>query len=259
LTELNVDQGPVISGKPCWIPGSPDRVVYPAGDGKLYVQELHHEDGQGNAETRRNSSHSAQALTWECDLPVEGAFILSEPVLHFDPAFDGRMIVILTRMRSPGKKQPSQFSELWSLKFDQEMLAIVEATRLTEPEAENARVDERLANLTMTSRGQPVIAFLKRSKVDQTWGLRIARLSIDETPGRQHTKRDDEIEVANDHAVTIPCLSPDRRWIYTISRCSAPADSVTRIELSETLAKFNTSKLRPSIVGSAGDDKGAQR
>ena len=240
LTELNIEQGPVISGRPCWIPGITDRIIYPAGDGNLYVRDLYQDNGQGCdgpfANNRTNPSRSAQPLVWQCERPAEGAFILGDPIIPINPEFGGRMIVTLTPTRSPGKKLGYHPSELWTLKFERETLAILEATRLTEPEAENEMVDERLANLTVSSEGQPVIAFLKRTKGEQPWGLKFATVSIDANTGRLSTKRADEIGLSKDHAVTLPCFSPDGRWIFAISRCSEPSASITKIGLNETLA-----------------------
>ncbi len=240
LNEFDMEQGPVISGRPCWIPGTSDRIIYPAGDGNLYVRDLYEDNTEGSAgraeNARTNSSRFAHPLVWQCERPIEGPFHLSDPILPINPEFGGRMIVTLTPTRSLGKKQSSHPSELWSLKFDRETLGILEATRLTEPELANDRVDERLANLTVSSEGQPVIAFLKRTKGEQPWRLKFATVSIDVKTGRLSTKRADEMELSKDHAVTIPCFSPDGRWIYAISRCSKPSESVTKIALNEAVA-----------------------
>ena len=259
LEELKHENEPVISGRPCWFPGNRNRLIYPAGDGQLYVHNLNRQEGPEGLQPRSSysstRSRSGRPLTWKCEPPSEEPFILSDPIFPPDPAFHGQLFVSLMRIRKSGQKHLYQSTELWALQIDEESSTIIAANRLTESAASHSLIDERLPNLIVSPEGQPLVAYLSRARGEQAWRLTLGLVRFDPNSRLASTERSSECEVAFDHAVTVPCFSADGRSIFAVARCKAPADSVTRIDLKAAIATLTTP---PDHILSAQSDRGRQ-
>ena len=92
------------TGRPCWVPGRPGDLLFPAGDGQLHVCHL-----TGNSSERDQASAAAAAhrkpigfsvpypVTWRCDKPGEGNVYLCDPVWPVEKPLQRFVFVSLRR------------------------------------------------------------------------------------------------------------------------------------------------------------------
>ena len=219
-----LETGPVVSSRPCRLPGGGQRIIYSAGDGHLHLSEFN----------ERRSTRTARKVVWECEKPTKGPLLLSDPILPTQREFDGRLFVTLHRTQTIGNHFRYLSAEIWSLRLDKEFTAILEAHRVTEPVSAAPTEDERLPNLTVSTDGRPTLAYLKKSRSSPSWRLIVCPLHTDSSKIFR-ASRTEEVEIVSDHAATLPAFSPDGRWIFTVARCSEPADSLSRASLKDIL------------------------
>jgi hypothetical protein len=231
-TEVNF----LVAGSPCWLAGKPARVVFPGGDGRLYLQDLGEDDEPEHAEdpsVRRMVSWNAVAAGFD-------RAILNDPVRPVVPTLGGRLFVALNPGLPRGEEVWFGKSEIWWLKLNAEGTSIVDAGRLTVPERprrDESSTEERLPNLVATPDGRIALAYLKRKRGVVPWALFVAPVTIDPKTGVPVAYASESRQVAGDCAVTLPAFSADGRWLYHLPRLMAPGQEPGRFSVVEALAR----------------------
>lgn len=229
--ELGV--GPIVSGRACWLPGRADRVVFPAGDGKLYVQDFNLE-GDGPESAPRQ-------ISWACATPGVGGVTLADPVCSGLPELGGRIFVTLsfeTVVHGVHRLTPG---DIWWLSLDSEGRSIVAAGPLLE-HVEGARAlaapQRRLPNLSQTVDGEFVMANLERPGDGKPWRLALTPVDFEPSTGAPVARSSERQTFDDECAVTSPAFSPDGRYVYQVSRSRrAGGGLVSRHDVRRSLTK----------------------
>ena len=239
-------EGPVISGRPSWVPGSPSRMIFPAGDGRLYAQDVA-DDGSGvvfdhgSDPSELDPGSAARPIAWDCPTPGDGPPIHGDPVCPPIPALGGRLFVSLSVGEERDGRRVYGPWRLWWLKLDPTGARVVDAGRLIRPDdstgGDAGLVDERLPSFTVTPDGRVAVAYLSRDRRESLWKLRVAALAAGAGTAEPSAEAGEVRTVSDDCAVLTPPVSPDGRWVYAVSRSPVGrgVGSVPRYDLAAHL------------------------
>ncbi len=207
-------------GLPCWFPDRSARVLFAAGDGKLYrvdFEEQPRRDGTSEGPTPR-------ALTWAH--PPEGCqeFDVRDPSWPTDPILAGGVLVSITNRVLIQGHQVQERPKLWWLRLNAAGTEIIASKRLTREgatpgPAENR--DERLPTFGRSTTGEPLLAFLTREHHDEPWGLRVAPIRVDPVDGSPRASVLSAAVLAEDCTLFPPTFSTDGRWVVGLRNANA--------------------------------------
>ena len=237
-----VPGAPLVEGRACWLPGSHSRVVFPGGDGVLYVQDLTADDPAG----ADRPGSPPRPITWKTRRPGGGTISLADPVCPPIPALGGRLFVALSHGR---ERETSQLAaaQIWWLKLGPDGFSIVDAGPLT-PESRalgDERPEERFPSLGVAPDGRIVMTFLTREIASRSWRLNIAPI---ESFGadRPPIVRPSEIRSLTDgSSATPPAFSTDGQSLYLVTRNALPdGGHVRQVSLVEALSIAPTQQAR---------------
>lgn len=224
----------VVTGFPCWLPGHPDRVLVPAGDSQLYVQELPPRETLGKSGA--GPERRPRPIDWRCKTPGDGAVVITDPASIPDPSRGDYIAVSLATIRKTANARP-RFAplQLWWLKLDPLDQSILDAGMITPPSASGC--EERLPSFAVLPGGTPCIAYLSSCPATQVWRLMLAPVSFDGPNGSPKVHAEQIREVSEDVAAMPPVFSPDGRWLHEIRRELAASEMVSRIDVTRVIAQ----------------------
>jgi hypothetical protein len=177
------------TGKPCWVPGQTDEILFPAGDGQLYrcnIAGNAKDDGNdGSHGTSRGDGGNLVAprvVTWGTKRPGSGDVFLCDPAWSAEPALRNFIFVSLSEQKYVGTARMNRAFKLWSLLMNDAGDTIVAAERLTRPDSDedtNDTLCERMPTVVVGSGGQISLVYLAREPRAQSWQLRMVKLQTD--------------------------------------------------------------------------------
>jgi hypothetical protein len=232
---LTTPGSPVVAGRPCWLPGSSARVLFPGGDGLLYVQELRNDD------TPEADAYATppRPVAWRERLPGEGRHIVFDVAGPAVPALGGRVLVSF----SPGWKAVAGVRigapEVWWLSLDAAGASVLAARRLTPPGPgadRGAGPFERLPNLGVAPDGRVVLAYLTREASSPVWRLKLAPVHFEGPNGDPVVRPSDVRDLGGDGAAATPVFSADGRWLFQVTRTPSHGECVRRVSVPDALA-----------------------
>jgi hypothetical protein len=180
------------TGRPCWIPGQPRTILFPAGDGRLHRCRLPAaavEGGSSLAAEGGLGRASPVPVTWNVPLPGLGGVYLTDPVWSSDPRLRKWVIVALSQQERRGRHAAFQPSKLWWLEMSDQAESILSAGRLTNPAGAGADDDdlqEQYPNVAVGPEGKVHLVYLARRRGEKSARIRSADLSFDAETGRPH-------------------------------------------------------------------------
>jgi len=174
------------TGKPCWVPGYPDEILFPAGNGKLYRCSVDVAGSKGSNPGANGSSAtalSAHAVAWQCDTPTRFAMTIEDPAWSSEPAIREFVFVAISMVDPQIDPKVTQPSRIWWLRMNDEGDAIVEAGPLTHDDAPKAagrqRRFERMPSIVVGPGGKLKLVYLSRDDHENTWRMRSAPLEVE--------------------------------------------------------------------------------
>lgn len=245
---------PAIVGRPCWLPGSPTRVLFPGGDGQLYVHDLAGIGGDAPdpAEAREAP---ARRVAWRCRTPDDAPVLLGDVSCPVTPEFGGRILVSLYRGREKYSKEVRYApSEIWWLKLDAEGREVLAAGRLTTPSSEGPlanREEERMPSMVLAPGGRLVLAYLARRRGEASSRMKLVPVDVGPDGADPVVRGSEACLVADDCAVTLPAFSADGRWVYRVGRVRSSRELIRRFSVVEAL----DGRSRGSALASAGSSQ----
>lgn len=245
LNRMAVDAVPAT--QPCWFPDMSARVLYAAGDGRLYRVDF-----DGSDRDPLGGDPAPQEVVWKCTPP--GARVaVHDPVWPTDPRFGGRLVVSLQYARDesgfdmvPGR--------LWWLALSSDGGAIVAAGRLDGAAAEAPRADrveQRYPNVARTPDGGLELAYLECVPREPSWRLRLAPVEIDGRSKRPVVRADAARTLSGDHVAALPPFSADGRYVFGIVSTGASC-RVVRFPTGAPEAPPLTTAARPALPTAGG-------
>jgi hypothetical protein len=241
---------PVPTEAPCWSPDASDRVLYAAGDGRLYSYQLPAAEGpRGSAEAM-----PPRPLRWEIDPPGDGPIHLQDLCWPGAPALGGRLLVALNPWDNPSRAYRGL--QLWWLQLGPDGTAIVAAGRLLQPDGDDAparRVVERLPSVGTARDGTPLLAYLTRARGQDAQELWVAPIMIDATSGAPRVLAAGRRKLAEGCEAAAPAFSADGRWVYAARRHVGSGTRLERFALERfavaPAAEAAASGVRPGDPG----------
>ena len=224
----------LVAGPPCWLAGKPARVVFPGGDGHLYLQDL----GDDDEPSQAADPSVRRIVSWNAVGSGVDRVILNDPVRPAVSTLGGRLFVALNRAIRKGEELSFGTSEIWWLKLNTEGTSIVDAGRLTaldDAKHDESADEERLPNLVATPDGGIALAYLRRKPGVVAWALHVAPVTINPTTGEPVAFVSQSRQVGGDCAVTLPAFSADGRWLYHLPRILPPGQGFGRYSVAEAL------------------------
>ena len=182
------------TGKPCWLPGRPGEILFPAGNGRLYRCRVSDQPGEGLA-TRpagpgtdgEEPAAPAREVRWEAPLAGSQVFFLDDPVWSAEPAVRQLVFVSLSKLDYRENQRVILPSRLWWLLMNDDGDAIVAAGRLTDT-AMDGRPDramfERMPSIAVGAGGKLSLVYLARTARENSWQLRTVGLDLDQATAR---------------------------------------------------------------------------
>jgi hypothetical protein len=214
---------------PCWFPGTGTRVLFAAGDGRLYQYEFESQAGTtSDPDTARQ--HEPTPLVWDCKAPGEGDIYFSDPHWSTDASLN-RIVVVALRLIEPNTgRQRFTKSQLWWLRLSEDGDSIKEAGKLVQPTTEVSDVEERCPSIGRTSDGRLALAYLRKIG-SRPWELRMTPLTLDATGVRRLTLTSVGSKIAEGCQPFSPIISSDGRCISYIQGDSPRFATIRRVEL----------------------------
>lgn len=196
---------------PTWYPGTASRVLYSAGDGKLYQYEF------GSDSKGAMMMATPEMLTWECEVP-SGGVIMSDPHWVLDPRLENVVLVSLRERESGTSPMRMGHSRLWWLKLSDDGRKIVAAGKMGDSKRGlDANTEERYPTTGKDASGQVVLVYQR--KVDnESW-------DVYATPFRIDSEKKEPLALPNGQlgrklahqCYPVPTLfSKDGRWVGVI-------------------------------------------
>lgn len=157
------------TGPVCWMPGTDARVLFAAGDGRLYRLDF-----ESNRKPRE-----PVPLGWRrADARLRHARI-SDPSWPVNPRAGDCLLVTLNRLVPRGDRTRYSPSQVWWLRLDPSGSAVVNAGPVTNDETAGHR---RFPTLISDGRGGLQLLTLARHEGESGWSLLIEAVRMDPDP-----------------------------------------------------------------------------
>ncbi len=196
---------------PCWYPGTQARVLFAAGDGKLYRCAFEPSDVP-NAQTD-GAENQPRALVWDCPPPGEDGVYLTDPYWPSEPGmrniiFVGVRIAPATSLarRVPGP------TRIWWLRLSEDGASIIEAGQLVGENVDGLDVTERCPILGQLPAGRPVLAYFRKNSL-QPLSLHMVEIEMDLERHCPRTVAGSGATLAENCLASPPVFSTDGRWL----------------------------------------------
>jgi len=225
---------------PCWFPGIRARILFTAGDGRLYRFAFEPEarprdpvgpEFQGDSKPR--------PLFWRCGQPGLGDVFLGDLSWPEEPRLGGCVLATM-RLQERGVDGSLCFSrtQLWWLKLNHAGTEIVEVGRLLIPDSLGDRShedDARSPTIAAGPDGRLLVAYLGQAEGDLGWKLHLAPIRS-EGEGHAPVARESESRVLAERCQPAhPAFSADGRWLNVFVGLAHTAARFTRIAVAEGL------------------------
>jgi hypothetical protein len=201
---------PLPRGRPCWFPDRSDRILYAAGNGRLYHCAL-----AGDAQTRDPVLHP-RPIAWEVLPPGADTVHVGDPTWPGGSIIGGRVLVELITMPDPSGTFRGPY--LWWLQMSPDGDAVTAAGRLIAPDAATSPDEERSPALVTSIDGKSLLAYLDRRNGSTAWDLWLAPITADAVSGAPRVLASTGRKVAEGCVAVPPAFSPDGRWVYAWRR-----------------------------------------
>jgi hypothetical protein len=226
---------PLPAGRICWAPDRSDRILFAAGDGRLYRYDFprgDHDGGDAGAARPR-------PLRWKGARRGGDVAHLQDPCWPDDPALDGRILVALNLRCREEASGSLRGSQLWWVRPDRDATNIVSAGRAIlhdGGDSPDSCTEERMPSVGKAADGTLLLAYLSHLSHDATWELWVAPIAPGTTAGPPRVLASSGRRLAEGCALVAPAFSPDGRWIFatvTDKRCGV---RVRRLAATESIA-----------------------
>jgi len=226
IDEVKLDL--VLTGRVCWVPSHPGRILFAAGDGQLYRHDFpgwNSDPSQSVPDVPASSDESAPCrVTWEGSPPHGSPVYIADPVW---PSHSLLRHLVFATIITPHRKSDRAYAGvtelLWLLMSDGG--DVVKAAGLLDVPTKNTpgnhMVYRRFPNVELGRDGTIRIAYLERVREERRYRLQVVPLEIDPESGHPHVLARSQPRVLDeDSAPVSPLFSADGMSVFTVSRTS---------------------------------------
>ena len=218
-----VDTGIQPVGPPCWFPGGSSKILFAAGDGRLYKFDF----GDGQSPRREDRKPRVIALQAK---GLDHQLVLYDPIWP-DLKETGDTIFVTCSTRLESLVSLSSGTGIWWLQLDANRTTITASGRVTidgDPHS-----DEFRPSIATTSDGTPLLAYLVHDAQTSAWEMHLAPLEFDPENGFPRVKSSKGIVLETQTKPGRPIFSPDARELYCALPTTASVPRIARISVSE--------------------------
>jgi len=223
IDELEVDLLP--TGRVCWVPARPGRILFAAGDGQLYRHDFpgwSSDPSKPLADGPASLNESAPCpVTWQAPLPCGRPVFITDPVWPSHPLL--RHLVFATVFPPLGESDlpDTDVTELlWMLMSDDG--AVIEASGLlnlpTKYVPGSRTLVRRFPNVELGRDGTIRLAYLERVREERRIRLEVIPLEIDPETGHPHVLARCQPQVLDEDSAPVPpVFAADGMSVYMVS------------------------------------------
>ncbi len=234
LNQISSEMYPV--SPPCWFPGTKARVLFAAGDGKLYRYAFESENPTtAPGESTEPVDPAPVPLIWNAPKPDGGNTVVCEVAWPEDARMGGRLVVSM-RVHEQDADGTRRFSktQLWWLKLNHSGTQIIEAGPLVNHDVAGSRAsqfDERSPIVAGLPDGSLGLAYTKQVEGSPDWSVCLAQLTTDAdhhlVPSLESKT---QVMTTRSHPAPL-AFSSDGKWLNAL---------VGDTESDETVVRFPT-------------------
>ncbi len=231
LNQISSEMYPI--SPPCWFPGTRARVLFAAGDGKLYHYAFESDSPtSAPGEPLEPFDSEPVPLTWNAPKPEGGDVLICEAAWPGDARMGGRLVVSI-RVQEVGADGARRFSrtQLWWLKLNHSGTQIIEAGPLVDHDLGKTvaeRSDERSPTVAALPDGSLGLAYTRQAEGGSDWSVCLARLTTDAdhhlVPSLESRTR---VMTGGSHPAPL-AFSSDGRWLNALVGDSESDEAVVR-------------------------------
>lgn len=225
------------AASPCWIPGFSARIVFAAGDRRLYWFDFDSLNDQSGLLSR-----APERIEWRPGTWPEGEPMVFET--HSPTAASTEDLVLVSLMPWSSEKNRYLPAQIWWIRLDRAGTRIAKTGRLLAPNLspDGNESEERRPILSQTPTGELVLLYQARAREGMPWQTRAVPVRFNAST--DSLRVGDGIILDKDLRISVQALSSDCRWVYTIVRDYGQPARVRRLPMAETwLAGNQTSAL----------------
>ena len=220
LDEVNLDILPV--GRACWVPSHPGRVLFAAGDGKLYLYDF---PGWSPDSSEEKAPGATSSKTIN-PLPVswKGQAFLRRTAFIADPVWPGntRLHNLVFATAIPQDRPSNRMATgLWWLQMNDDGKEIEAAGSLEAPARETSAQNtgmKRFPNVEVGRDGTIRLIYLTRNQKTHTYRLEVIPLKLDPAAGYPRVPALCVPQVLDENCAAVPPLfAADGMTVYMIS------------------------------------------
>jgi hypothetical protein len=235
LARLRLPEGEVIdevkldllpTGRACWVPDRPGRIVFAAGDGQLYSHDFpgwipDPSETIADATASLNES-SLSRVSWKGPPPLPGSVFITDPFWPSHLSLRRFVFAIAIPQVQEPKRAFTETTELvWLLMSDDG--AMVEASGVldvpTKKASEDCTVRKRFPIVELGRDGTIRLVYLSRVRQDRRFRLQVVPIEIDPETGHPRMPARGIPRVLDEDCAPVPPLfSADGMSVYMVSR-----------------------------------------
>jgi len=234
LARLRLPAGEVIdqvnlsllpTGRACWVPDHPGRILFAAGDGQLYLHDFPGWSSDPNETVTDPAASSDEGtpyqVSWKSPPPLAASVFITNPVWPSHPRL--RHLIFATVTPIPGNSEPkgTDLTKLLWLQM-RENGAVIEASGLldvpTGKASEDLTVLKRFPNVELGRDGTIRLVYLSSIQGDCSFRLVVVPIEIDPETGHPRVPVHCLPRVLDEHCALVPPLfSADGMTVYMVS------------------------------------------
>jgi hypothetical protein len=226
IDEVNLNLLP--TGRACWVPAHPGRILFAAGDGQLYLHDFPGWSSDPNETVTDAAARSDESTL--CQVRWKGSPPLGASVFITDPVWPGHarlrhlvFATVIPMLRNSERMVSEPTKLLWLQMRDDG--AVIEAAGLLDVPTKKASGDltvlNRFPNVELGRDGTIRLVYLSRIQGDCNFRLEVVPIEIDSETGHPRVPAPCLPCVLDEDCAPVPPLfSADGMTVYMVSRNS---------------------------------------
>lgn len=235
LDRIQTDILPV--GPPCWFPGTTLRVIFPAGDGQLYVTSF------GDESTQDGTTDQPRLLQWNVDSLEGQNFSVNELAWPREPEFHGKLIAMIA-LPDPINRTRFLRPRPWWIELNASATAVVDAVPFVMDDGLFENCNLRCPAVIATGPGELSLLLISRSENAKAWRAWAIPLNGEESDGSMCDLKTSEARLLVEGCVpSIPAISEDHRWLACLADRAQGPPQILRVPLQPTMKPGSSEHL----------------
>lgn len=226
IDELKLDLFP--TGRACWVPALPGRILFAAGDGQLYRHDFPGWSSKVGAAlddaTVVSNESTLCRVIWKSSPPLEGSVFITDPFWPTHPRLRHLVFATLIPQSREEIREVTEATELlWFIMSDDG--AVIEASGLLDLPKNKPSGDrstrKRFPNVELGQDGTIRLVYLWRVQGDLRDRLEVVAIEIDPATGHPRVPACSVSRTLDEDCAPVsPLFSADGMSVYMVSRNS---------------------------------------